>query len=192
MMDNVPADARATEAVNRSARGQRVAVPLPLQPTYGAHPMSRRVPDMEWRIHEPQKWRPPPNLHPRMEQLLRESPETGIQLLPMHLGMWHPILKVCPHCEDHKEVTTRLGACATSPDGARPLHAVEPLWRLHRGASLRIISGVLRLRSCIAAEGKGTHNWAAVPRDQVHPLAAMQVIEFRHWATIVRSFVADT
>ena len=72
-MGNILAHAQATEAVDRSAKGQRLAVPLPLSATYGASPTTRGSAEMEWRIHAPSKWRPPRALHPRMEQLLRES-----------------------------------------------------------------------------------------------------------------------
>ena len=95
-MGNILADAQATEAVGRSAKGQRLAVPLPLSATYGARPTAQGSADMEWRIHAPSKWSPPRALHPRMQQLLRESPETGIVLVPLHLGMWHPRLEACP------------------------------------------------------------------------------------------------
>ena len=69
---------------------------------------------------------------------------------------------------------------------------MDPPWRLHGGASLHIISGVPRSRTCIAAEGEGTHDWAVVPADHVHVPAAMQEVEFRQWATIVQFFVTDT
>ena len=85
-MGNILADVQAMEAVGRSAHGQTVAVRLPLQPMYGARPMSRSMSDMEWRIHKPRKWRPTWSLHHRMEQLLRESPKTGILLVLLHLG----------------------------------------------------------------------------------------------------------
>ena len=39
-MGNIMADASAPEAMDWSARGQRVAVPLPLQPTCGVRVMS--------------------------------------------------------------------------------------------------------------------------------------------------------
>ena len=83
-------------------------MPLPLPATYGARPTAYGSADMEWRIHTPSKWRLPWALHPRMEQLLRESLETGILLVPLHLGMWHPRLEACPRCERHKEVTNEV------------------------------------------------------------------------------------
>ena len=184
-MGKILAGAQATKALAKSVRGQRVAVPLPLQATYGARPMARGSTDMEWCIHEPSKWRPPRALHPRMGQLLRESPETGIFLVPLYLGMWHPRLQACPRCEWHEEVTTRYKCPCRRPKWRRAPHAVDPPWRLHGGASLRIISVVPRSHTCIAAEGEGTHDCAAVPADHVHMPAAMQEVEFRHWATIV-------
>ena len=64
-----------------------MAVPLPLQAMYGARPTARGTLVMEWRIHEPSKWRPPRARHPRMEQLLWESLETGVLLVPLHLHL---------------------------------------------------------------------------------------------------------
>ena len=58
-MGNILADGQATEAVARSAKGQRLAVPMPLSATYGAPPTTQGSTDMEWRIHAPSKWRPP-------------------------------------------------------------------------------------------------------------------------------------
>ena len=190
-MGNSLADAQATEGVRRSAKGQRLAVPLPVSAAYGAHPTAQGSADMEWRIHAPSKLRPPRALHPRMEQLLRESPETGIVLVPLHLGMCHPRLEACPRCERHEEVTTRYRCPCHRAKWRRALHAVSPPWRLHGGLALRIISGVPRLRTCIAEEGEGTHDWAAVSADHVHVLAALQVVEFRQWASIVRFFAHD-
>ena len=63
-MGNILANAEATEAVNRSAKGQRLAVPLPLLATYGARPTAQGSANMEWRIHALSKWRPPRALHP--------------------------------------------------------------------------------------------------------------------------------
>ena len=102
-----------------------------------------------------------------------------------------PRLEACPCCERHEEVTTRYKCPCHKPKWRRALHAVDPPWRLHRGTSLRIISGVPRSRTCIAAEGEGTHDWVAVPADHVHGPAAMQEVEFRQWATIVQLFVTD-
>ena len=178
-MGNILADAQATEAVARSARGQRLAVPLPLSATYGARPTAQGSVDMEWRIHAPSKWRPLRALHPRMEQLLRESPETGILLVPLHLGMWHPRLEACPRCERHEEVTMRQRCPCHRAKWRRALQAVSLPWRLHGGTALRIISGVPWSHMCIAEEGEGTHDWAAVPVDHVHVLAALQAVEFR-------------
>ena len=190
-MGNILADAHATEAVNRNANGQRLAVPLPLSATYGARPTAQGSPDMKWHIHAPSKWRPPRALHPRMEQLLHESPETGILLVPLHLGMWHPHLEACPRCERHEEVTTRYRCPCHRAKWRRVLQAVSLPWRLHGGMTLRIISGVPRSRTCIAEEGEGTHDWAAVPADHVHVPAALQAMEFRQWASIVQFFATD-
>ena len=44
---------------------------------------------------------------------------------------------------------------------------------------------------CIAAEGAGTHDLAAVPGEHVSPPRAMQIVEFRQRVEIVRSFIAD-
>ena len=46
-MGNILADAHATEAVDKSAKGQRMAVPLPLLSSYGARPMAQGSADME-------------------------------------------------------------------------------------------------------------------------------------------------
>ena len=169
-MGNILADAQATEAVDRSAKGQRLAVPLPLLATYRAHPTAQGSADMEWRIHAPGQWRPPRAPHPRMEQLLRESPETGIVLVPLHLGMWH---EACPRCERHEEVTTQYRCPCHRAKWRRALQAVSPPWRLHGKMTLRIISGVPRSRTCIAEEGEGMHEWAAVPADHVQVPAAL-------------------
>ena len=91
---------------------------------------------MEWCIHVPSKWRPPRALHPRMEQLLRESPETGIRLVPLHLGMWHPRLEARPRCKRHEEVTTRYRCPCHKPKWRRALHTVDPPWRLHGGGGV--------------------------------------------------------
>ena len=80
----IMADAQATEAVDRSAKGQRLAVPLPLLATYGARPTVRGSLDMEWRIHAPSNWRPPRALHPGMEQLLRDCLNHALHTLDGH------------------------------------------------------------------------------------------------------------
>ena len=178
-MGNMLTDAQAMEAVDRSAKGQRLAVPLPLSAMYGARPTAQGSADMEWRIHAPSKWRTPRALHPRMEQLLRESPETGIVLVPLHLGMWYPRLKACPRCERHGEVATWYRCPCHTAKGRRALQGVSPPWRLHGGLTLRIMSGVPRSCTCIAEEGEGTHDWATVPPHHVHVPAALQVVEFR-------------
>ena len=140
-MGNILADAQAREAVDKSAKGQRLAVPLPLSATYGGRPTAQGSVDMEWRIHAPSKWRPPRALHPWMEQLLRESPEMGIVLVPLHLGMWHPRLKACLRCERHEEVTTRYRCPCHRAKWRRALQVVSPPWRLHGGLTLCISTG---------------------------------------------------
>ena len=52
-----------------------------------------------------------------------------------------------------------------------------------------MLSGVPRSRTCIAAEGEGTHDWAAVPHDPVYVPPALQGVAFRKWARIVRAFM---
>ena len=160
---------------------QRRAVPLPLSVTYGARPTVQGSADMEWHIHAPSKRSPRWALHPRMEQLLREFPETGIVLVPLHLGMWHPRLEACPRCERHEEVMTRYRCPSHRAKWRRALHAVSPPWRLHGGMNLRIISGVPRSHTCIAGEGEGTQDLATVPTDHVHVPAALRMVEFRRW-----------
>ena len=49
-MGNILADTQATEAVDRSARGPRLAVPLPRSATYGARPTAQGLADGGWRI----------------------------------------------------------------------------------------------------------------------------------------------
>ena len=56
-----------------------------------------------------------------MEQLLREDPEVGITLVPVHPGMWHPVITVCPRCDHHEEVTTRLRCPCQQPRWRRAL-----------------------------------------------------------------------
>ena len=190
-MGNILAHAQATEAVNKGAKRQRLAVPLPWSATYGARRTAQGSADMEWRIHAPGKWRPPRALHPRMEQLLRESPKTGIVLVLLHLGMWHPRLEECPRCERHEEVTARYRCPCHWAKWRRALQTVSLPWRMRGGLTLRIISGFPRSRTCIAEEGEGTHDWGAVPTNHMHVPAALQVVEFRQWATIVRFFAHD-
>ena len=84
-----------------------MAVPLPLQTMYGAHLIAKDGLVMEWRIHEPSKWRPAGALNPRMQHVLWEYPRTEVLLVPLHLGMWHPHLEAYPRCERHEELTTR-------------------------------------------------------------------------------------
>ena len=189
IMGNVLADAQATEAVARSARGDRLAVPLQVPPTYGVRPTPGGTERLEWPIHEPDRWRPPRSIHPRMKQLLQEEPEVGVTLVPLHLGMWHPLLKACPRCEHHEEVATRYRCPCQRSRWKRALAQVEPPWRLHGGATLRVLSGVPRSKTCIAAAGEGTHDWAAVPHDHVFVPPAVQGVEFRKWARIVRAFM---
>ena len=154
-------------------------MPLPLSAACGARPTAQGSADMEWRIQAPSKWRPPQALRPRMEQLLRESPKRGIVLMPLHLGMWHPRLEACLQCERHEEVTTRYRCPCQRAKWRRVLQAVSPPLKLHGGMTVRIISGVPRSRTCIAEEGDGTHDWAAVLANHVHVLAALQTVEFR-------------
>ena len=129
-MGNIVADTQATDTVGRSARGQRLAMPWPLPATYGARPTAHGSTDIEWHIYAPSKWRPPQALHARMEQLLRESPETGIPMVPLHLGMWHPRLEACPRSERHEEVTTWYRCPCHKAKWRRDLQAVDPPWRL--------------------------------------------------------------
>ena len=160
-----------------------------MPPTYGVRPTVGGTERLEWPIHEPDRWRPLRSIHPRMRQLLQEEPEVGITLVPLHLGMWHPLLKACPRCEHHEEVTTRYRCPCQRSRWKRALAQVVPPWRLHGGATLRVLSGVPRSRTCIAAEGEGTHDWAAVPHDHVYVPPALQGVEFRKWAHIVRAFM---
>ena len=109
-MGNISADAQATEVSPWSAKGRCMAVPPPVQAMYGARPTAQGSTYMEWCIHARSTWRPPRVLHARMEQFLRESPETGIWLAPLHVGMWHPRLEACTRYERH-EVMTRPCPC---------------------------------------------------------------------------------
>ena len=104
---NILAVARAREAVAKSVKGQCVAVPRPPSGTYGVRRKALGSADMEWHINAPSNRRPPWAHHPRMEQLLGDSSETGILLVPLHVGMRHPRLEPCPSCERQEEVTTR-------------------------------------------------------------------------------------
>ena len=70
VMGNILADAQETEVVARSARGDKLAVPLPVPPTYGVRPTEGGTERLEWPIHEPDRWRPPRSIHPSMRQLL--------------------------------------------------------------------------------------------------------------------------
>ena len=145
-------------------------------------------------MHAMGKWRPPRALHPRIEQLLRVSPETGILLVPRHLGMWYPRLEAWPCSERHEEVTMRYRCPCHKAKWRRVLQAVDRPWTRHGGETLRIISRVPRSHTCIPAEGEGTHDCVAVPAEHVHVPAVMQPVEFRHhsWATIVQFFATDT
>ena len=116
------------------------------------------IPPGSVSTNKPQRRRPPRALHPQMEQLPRESPETGIVLVPLHLGMWYLRLEACPRCERHEEVTTRYRCPCHRANWRRALQVVSPPWRLHGGMTLCIISGVPRSRTCVAEEGEGTHN----------------------------------
>ena len=98
ILGNILSDAQVTAAVKRGTRGDWVAVPLPLQPTCSACPTAGGAAEHEWSKHAPKKWRPP-WLYTRVEQLLKEYPEVGITLVPLHLGMRHPIIMACPRCE---------------------------------------------------------------------------------------------
>ena len=51
-------------------------------------------------------------------------------LVPLHIGMWHPFIIVCWHCERREEVTTRCG-CPCSGCGGGGLWAK----RRHHGDS---------------------------------------------------------
>ena len=92
---------------------------------------------MEWRIHAPEKWRPLRAIHPCMEQLLQEELEVQLILVPLHLGMWHPLLTACP------------GRWKRAMDKA------TIWWRPHGGASMRVFSGVPQSHTCIAVDGEG-------------------------------------
>ena len=56
------------------------------------------------------------------------------------------------------------------------------------GLTLRVICGVPRSHKCIAEEGEGTHDCAAVAADHVQVPAALQALDFRQWAAIVQFF----
>ena len=142
---------------------------------------------------EPSKWRPPRALHPRMEQLLRESPEWGYCWCRYTWGRGTCAWRHAPAVKGTRKLQPGADARAIEPSGGGP----STQWIRHGdcrggGALLRIISGVPQSHICIAAEGEGMHDWVAVPVDHVHVPATMQEVEFRHWATIVRFFVTDT
>ena len=95
--------------------------------------------------------------HPKVEQLLRELPKTGILLVLAHLEMWHPRLEARPQCERHEEVTTRYKCPCRRAKWQSAPRAVDVPWSLQKRASLRIISGVPQSHTCIAAQGEGTY-----------------------------------
>ena len=58
---------------------------------------------------------------------------------------------------------------------------VPRMWRLMEGPPLHICSGT----TCIAAEGEGVHDGAAVPRQHVRLPPPVVLVEVRHWAEAV-------
>ena len=86
------------------------------------------------------------------------------------------------------DVVERERCPCQRPQWRRAASEVAAPWRLHGEASLRTISGVPRSTTCIAAEGEGTHDWAAAPGEHEIPPPAMQILE--QWAGLVRSFLA--
>ena len=95
-----------------------------------------------------------------------------ILLVPLHLGMapasgGMPPLRTAQGSNDAVQMPVPQAQVEEGPPRSGP--AMEAT----RGALLHIINGVPRSHTCIAVEGEGTHDYAAIPADHVHVLAAM-------------------
>ena len=133
-MGNILVDAQPTDALRRSAHGERVAVPLQLLPTFGVRPTAQGADGMVYPFGTEMATA---TSHPSEDDpLLCENPETGMALVPLHLGVWHPTLEACPRCDRHEEVTTRFRCPCHKRRWRKALRTVDPPWRLH-GAGQR-------------------------------------------------------
>ena len=143
---------------------------------------------LQWRIHTPEHWREPRGLHPRMEELLKEFQEEILTTVPLHLDMWHPTLQACGRCEKKEEATTRFRCPCFRARWKEAIHQQGGNWWVHDGKELRVSSKYPTSATIIAAAGEGSHDWAAVPRlgSGQHP--ALEWVEIRSWARVVRQF----
>ena len=156
-MGNILADAQATEAVDRSAKGQRLAVPLPPSAKYGARPTAQGSADMEWCIHAPSKWKPPRALGTAPPRVPRDGniacAATPRDVAPTSRGM--PSLRKTRRGHNAVPMPVPQGQVAESAAGYES--AMETTW----GDDIAHHQRGPRSRTCIAEEGEGTHDWAA-------------------------------
>ena len=127
-------------------------------------------------------------MHPRMEGMLKEFRGELLTTVPMHLGMWHPTLQACGSCEKKEEATARFHCPCCRAKWREAIHLQGGQWWVHEGGVLKISSKYPTSRTIIAAEGEGTHDWAAVPRPGSEPHPALERVEIRSWARVVRQF----
>jgi hypothetical protein len=187
---NEMADEGAKHGARMSAEGKRASLPMDIEEAYGVYKKNggQGRPELQWRIHKPEHWREPRRLHPRMEELLKEFPGEILTTVPLHLEMWHPTLQACGRCEKKEEATTRFRCPCFRATWREAVHLQGRKWWVHDGSELRISSRYPTSSTTIAAEGEGTHDWAAVPREGSEQHAALERVEIRSWARVVRQF----
>ena len=97
---NEVADEGAKMGARMNAEGKRVSLPMDIEEAYRVYKKNGGPGKLElqWRIHTLEHWREPRNMHPRMEEMLKDFRGEMLTTIPMHLGMGHPTLRACGRC----------------------------------------------------------------------------------------------
>ena len=136
-------------------------------------------------------WRPPRQMDSWFEEQLTAYPEDALTLAPLHLGEWHPPLLACGRCQ-HKDKATSRSRCPCHRERWRTAaRAAGGHQRIPDGDILLVVSNLPGSRTCLGEQGRGTHDWAAVPWGQYVAPQVVAVLEFQRWAQVVRRFVED-
>ena len=185
---NELADQGAKRGAQISAEGNRASLPMEIEEAYEVYKKNGGLgrPELQWRIHTPEHWREPRKMQPRMEEMLKEFPSEILTTVPMHPGMWHPTLQACGRCERKEEATTRFRCPCFRARWRGAIHQQGGKLWVHEDSELKVSSKYPTSKTIIAAEGAGTHDWAAVPRPGSEQHPALERVEVRSWARVVR------
>ena len=172
---NAWAGGYAEVAARKSARGHRVALPLSLGAAYGSSRADGPW-KMEWRIHRPGYRRLLRHMDSCVEEQLTAYPEDALTLAPLHLGEWHPPLQACGRCQHRDKATSRF-RCPWER-WRTAARAAGGHWRILDGDIVLVVSNLPGSRTCLGEQGRGTHDWAAIPWGQHVAPHVVAVLEF--------------